>query len=99
MSTTVASSHRHTGLPLSAGQARFSKVEVTVTYHAVLLRCCFDALLLMNLCPVQARLDSLVERTEMIGSKTIERFEGRDDHLLYRSVRYGPVERQQSDLK
>lgn len=49
--------------------------------------------------PVQARLDSLLERTEAIGSKTIETFEGRDDHLMYRSVRYGPVERQQSDLK
>lgn len=49
--------------------------------------------------PVQARLDSLLERTEAIGSKTIETFEGRDDHLKYRSVRYGPVERQQSDLK
>lgn len=48
---------------------------------------------------VQARLDSLLERTEAIGSKTIETFEGRDDHLMYRSVRYGPVERQQSDLK
>ena len=48
---------------------------------------------------VQARLDSLLERTEAIGSKTIEIFEGRDDHLMYRSVRYGPVERQQSDLK
>ncbi|DBA69786.1 TPA: hypothetical protein ACH3X2_012508 [Trebouxia sp. C0005] len=47
----------------------------------------------------QARLDSLVERTEAIGSKTIERFEGRDDHLMYRSIRYGPVERQHSDLK
>ena len=29
----------------------------------------------------------------------IERFQGRDDHLMYRSVRYGPVERQHSDLK
>lgn len=48
---------------------------------------------------VQARLDSLLERTEAIGSKTVETFEGRDDHLMYRSVRYGPVERQQSDLK
>ena len=48
---------------------------------------------------MQARLDSLVERTEAIGSKTIERFEGRDDFLVYRSVRYGHVERQQSDLK
>lgn len=48
---------------------------------------------------MQARLDSLVERTEAIGSKTIERFEGRDDHLMYRSIRYGSVERQHSDLK
>lgn len=48
---------------------------------------------------VQARLDSLLERTEAIGSKTMETFEGRDDHLMYRSVRYGPVERQQSDLR
>lgn len=48
---------------------------------------------------VQARLDSLLERTEAIGSKTVETFEGRDDHLMYRSVRYGPVERQHSDLK
>ena len=48
---------------------------------------------------VQARLDSLLERTEAIGSKTIETFEGRDDHLMYRAVRYGPVERQQSDLR
>ena len=48
---------------------------------------------------VQARLDSLIERTEAIGTKTIEKFEARDDHLVYRSVRYGPVERQGSDLK
>lgn len=48
---------------------------------------------------VQARLDSLLERTETIGSKIVETFEGRDDHLMYRSVRYSPVERQQSDLR
>lgn len=44
-------------------------------------------------------MDSLLERTEAIGSKTVETFEGRDDQLMYRSVRYGSVERQQSDLK
>ena len=53
----------------------------------------------MYLLLVQARLDSLLERTEAIGSKSMETFEGRDDHLMYRSVRYGPVQRQQSDLK
>ena len=50
-------------------------------------------------CCTQARLDSLVERTEAIGSKTIEKFQGRDDHLVYRSTRYGCLEPQHSDLR
>jgi len=33
-----------------------------------------------------ARPDSLVRRVEEIGSKNMEYFEGRDDHLIYRSV-------------
>lgn len=54
--------------------------------------------LTLHLLP-QARLDSLVKRSEAIGSKTIEKFEGRDDHLVYRSTRYGSLEPQQSDLR
>jgi len=39
-----------------------------------------------------ARLDSLVRREEDIGKKVIEVFEGRDDHLVYRSVTVAPKE-------
>jgi hypothetical protein len=34
--------------------------------------------------------DGLIYREEQIGKKTFERFKGRDDKLIYRSVTYDP---------
>jgi hypothetical protein len=39
-----------------------------------------------------ARLDGLVKRVEVFGQKMMEAFSARDDHLVYRSVTYDPVE-------
>ena len=36
---------------------------------------------------VEGRLDGLVEREEQLGSKIVERFEGRPDHLVARPFR------------
>lgn len=31
--------------------------------------------------------DGLIKRTKLIGEKTIEEYEGRDDRVIYRSIR------------
>lgn len=36
--------------------------------------------------------DGLIERTEIIGQKTVEKYQNRDDKLIYLSVKFSPVD-------
>lgn len=40
---------------------------------------------------VEARIDCLAHKEEIIGVKLIETYKGREDSLIYRSGTYGPA--------